>query len=50
MGNSISLVVSNIFLEHSEETALDTADHKPAKWLRYVDNTIVVWPQGPERL
>jgi hypothetical protein len=37
MGNSLSLVVSNIFKEHSEEIALDTADHKPTKWLRYVD-------------
>jgi hypothetical protein len=37
MGNS--LVVSNIFMEHSEKTALDTADHKHAKWLRHIDNT-----------
>jgi hypothetical protein len=29
MGNSLSLVVSNIFMEHSEEIALDTADHRP---------------------
>jgi hypothetical protein len=31
MGNSLSLVVSNIFMEHSEETALDIADHKPTR-------------------
>jgi hypothetical protein len=31
MGNSLSLVVNNIFMEQSEETALDTADHKPTK-------------------
>jgi hypothetical protein len=29
MGNSLSLVVSNIFMEHFEEMALDTADYKP---------------------
>jgi hypothetical protein len=29
MGNSLSLVVSNIFMEHSEEIAFDTADHRP---------------------
>jgi hypothetical protein len=34
MGNSLSPVVSNIFMEHFEEIALDTADYKPAKWLR----------------
>jgi hypothetical protein len=40
----------NIFMEHSEETAVDTADHKPAKWLIYVNNTFVVWPHGPAGL
>jgi hypothetical protein len=37
-------------MEHFEDTALDTADHKPAKWLRYVDNSVVVWPHGQARL
>jgi hypothetical protein len=37
-------------MEHSEETALDTAEHKPAKWLRYSDDTSVVWPHKPTRL
>jgi hypothetical protein len=50
MANSLSPVVSNIFIEHFEETTLDTADHKPAKWLRYVNYTFVVWPHGPARL
>jgi hypothetical protein len=50
MRNPLSPVVSNIFMEHFEEIELDTADHKPAKWLRYGDNTFVVWPHGPARL
>jgi hypothetical protein len=33
MGNTLSPVVSIIFMEHFEEIALDTADYKPAKWL-----------------
>jgi hypothetical protein len=37
-------------MEHSEETALDTADHKPAKWFRYSDDTFVVWSHKPARL
>jgi hypothetical protein len=28
-------------MEHFEEIALDTADYKPAKWLRYVNNTFL---------
>jgi hypothetical protein len=50
MGDSLSMVVSNIFMEHIEEIILDTADHKPAKLLRYVNDTFVVWPHGPARL
>jgi hypothetical protein len=50
MRNSLSAVVNNIFMEHSEEIVLDTADNKPAKWLRYVNDTFVVWPHGPARL
>jgi hypothetical protein len=46
MGNSLSQVVSNMFMEHSEGIALDTADHNLTKWLRYVD-IFVVWPHGP---
>jgi hypothetical protein len=37
-------------MEHVEEIALDTADHKPAKWFRYVSDTFMVWPHGPARL
>jgi hypothetical protein len=50
MRKSLFPVVSNIFTEHFEEMALDTADHEPAKWLRYVDDTFVVWSHGPARL
>jgi hypothetical protein len=42
LGNSLTPVVSNIFMEHSQETAMDTADHKCTKWLRYIDNNFVV--------
>jgi hypothetical protein len=41
---------SNIFMEHFDKIAQDTADHKPTKWLRHVDDTFVVWPHGPEKL
>jgi hypothetical protein len=50
MRNSLSPVVSNMFMEQFEEIALDTADHKPAKCLRYVDATSMIWPHGTARL
>jgi hypothetical protein len=45
--SSLSPIVSNIFMEHLEKLALDLAQHKPSVWLRYVDDTFVVWPHGP---
>jgi hypothetical protein len=50
MGGSLSQIVSNIFMEHFEKLALDSAQHKPSLWLRYVDEKFVVWPHGPERI
>jgi hypothetical protein len=50
MGSSVSPVISNIFVERFEQIALDSAPHKPAMWLRYVDDTFVVWPHGTEKL
>jgi hypothetical protein len=41
MGSSLSPIVSNI-MEHFEKLALDSAQHKPSLWLRYVDDTFVV--------
>jgi hypothetical protein len=42
MGNSLSPLVSNIFMEKVEEIALHTADHKPVTQLRYTDDPFVV--------
>lgn len=50
IANYLSLVVSNLFVEHFEKTALDTADNKPTNWLRYIDVRFVVWPHGAARL
>jgi hypothetical protein len=50
IGSCLSPIVSNIFTEHFEKLALGSAQHKPWMWLRYVDDTFVVWPDGPERL
>jgi hypothetical protein len=44
MRNSLSPVVRYIFMKHFEEIALDTADHKPTIWLRYVNDIFVEGP------
>jgi hypothetical protein len=42
MGSSLSLVVRNIFMEHSEEIAYVTVKNKAMFWHQYVDDTIMV--------
>jgi hypothetical protein len=37
------------FLSWAQSIALDTADYKPVKWLRYIDDTFMVWPHGLAR-
>jgi hypothetical protein len=50
MGRFLSPVVSNIFMDTFEQLDSTTAQHKPKMWLRYVDDTVVIWPHGPVRL
>jgi hypothetical protein len=50
MGGSLSPIVSNIYMEHFEKLALDSEQHKPSLWFRYVDDTFVIWPQGADGL
>jgi hypothetical protein len=33
-----------------KKLALDSAQYKPSLWLRYVDDTFVVWPHGLDRV
>jgi hypothetical protein len=42
MGSSLSPIVSNNYIEHSEKLALDSAQHNPLQWLQYVDDTFGV--------
>jgi hypothetical protein len=50
MGSYLCQVVCNIYMEYFEILALDTTERKPAKWLRYVDDTFVIWPHGVDKL
>ena len=50
IGNPPSLVVANIYMEHFEALAIESARLKPATWLRNVDDTFVVWNEGRDKL
>ncbi|XP_046400884.1 uncharacterized protein LOC124167130 [Ischnura elegans] len=50
MGSPLSPVVANLYMESFEKTALESYDKRPSLWLRYVDDTFVIWPHGEEEL
>ena len=50
MRSPLSLVVANIFMEEFEIEALRAAVIRPKLWLRYVDDTFVIWNYSDEQL
>lgn len=50
MGNPLSPVIANFFMEKFEQDALNTAVSRPICWLRYVDDTFVIWSHGEHEL
>ena len=50
MGSPLSPVVANLFMEAFESRALEQAPLLPSMWVRYVDDTFVIWPHTDEEL
>lgn len=50
MGSPLSPVVANLYVEAFEERALSSSTLLPRLWLRYVDDTFVIWPHGRNTL
>lgn len=50
MGSPLSPVLADIFMQNFEKNALEATTTKPKLWLRYVDDTFIIWPHGEEKL
>ena len=44
VGPPLSPVLANLYMEYFEEMALGSTSLKPSMWLRYVDDTFILWP------
>ena len=43
MGLPLSPVITNLYLQILEETAIQSASLKPKLWVRYVNDILVIW-------
>ena len=44
IGSPLSPMLANIYMEYFEEMALGSSSLKPSRWLKYVDDTFILWP------
>ena len=43
MGSPLSPVLANIYIKYFKEMVLGSTSLKPSMWLRYVDDTFILW-------
>ena len=48
MGSPISPVLADV--EEFEQLVINILDHRPKVWLRYVDDTFIIWQRGQDNL
>ncbi|KAJ8933426.1 hypothetical protein NQ318_015590 [Aromia moschata] len=46
IGSLLSPVIANLFMEAFEEVTIRGSEKKPKCWLRYMDDTFIIWPHG----
>ncbi len=49
-GSPLSPVLADLYMEFFEKMAINSAQYKPTLWLRYMDDTFVLWSHGKEKL
>ena len=50
MGSSLSPIVANLYMELFEEEAIATREMKRKLWLRYVNDSFILWQHGMDTL
>jgi hypothetical protein len=49
MGSPPSLVTANYYMEDYENAVLESDPLKPRCWFSYIDDTLIIWQQGPDK-
>jgi hypothetical protein len=50
MGSPLSPIMAQIFMDELEKKFLNSALYKPKLWLRYVDDCLLIWNHGIDKL
>jgi hypothetical protein len=50
MGTRMAPSYAILFMAALEERLLATSRHKPTTWLRYIDDILIIWNQGEDKL
>ena len=50
MGSPLSPIIAKLYMEHYESVALGSSQLQPKLWLRYVDDTFIIWQYGKDSI
>ena len=50
IGSPLSPIIANLYMEYIKEKLIQSAPFQPAPWIRYVDDTFVIWQRSEEQL